>query len=151
MGSSYEIECMECDYNKFFKVGIGMLYSPDFLRESFISENFITGLIRTKKTNEYIKDLLIRKNGVITDYGHKIYTCGKCNEFYERFYLSIDYGDASYRVQYKCSKCKRKLEEVEHIEDVERGDREILLEKYCCPKCGKRSLIEGSSISLKWD
>jgi hypothetical protein len=64
MGSSFGIACRDCDY--------------EFA--------FLPYLIRSKKTISHIKELVSDENAVIADdYGHEIYRCIKCSEFYESF------------------------------------------------------------------
>ncbi|QGG48052.1 hypothetical protein FTV88_1954 [Heliorestis convoluta] len=49
-----------------------------------------------------IKELLIEMEAEINDkYGHEIYRCAKCGEFYERFYLRLNFSEGSYEVAYK--------------------------------------------------
>jgi len=154
MGSSYEISCRECDYTKNFKIGIGMMYSPQNLRDFESEFAMLPYLIRSKKMLAHIKELLSKKSAVIADgYGHKIYLCPKCGEFNERFFIHLDYDDGSFAVEYKCTNCKTALKAIDY--DVTATDeweeKEINLEKYACPKCGKYSLYEDGTMMMMWD
>ena len=154
MGSSYGISCRECDYTKNFKMGIGMMYSPENLIDFEAQFPMLPHLIRSKKMLAHIKGLLGEKNAVIADgYGHKIYRCQKCGEFYERFYIHLNYGGDSFEVEYKCTKCKVALRTIDY--DVTGVDgweeKEINIEKYPCPKCDKHSLYEDGKVEIMWD
>ncbi|MBP1765041.1 MAG: hypothetical protein H6Q65_2099 [Firmicutes bacterium] len=154
MGSSYGICCKECDYAKSFKVGIGMMYSPLNLMEANSEFALLPSLIRSKKTVKYIGILLMDKRAVIADdYRHAVYRCPQCGEFYERFFIHLDYDNGSFEVEYKCTKCKAKLELIEHEIVTDEGwkEREIDLQRYPCPRCGKNGLYEDGSLMIMWD
>jgi ssDNA-binding Zn-finger/Zn-ribbon topoisomerase 1 len=153
MGSSFGISCRECDYSKNFKIGIGMMYSPYHLRDFDSEFALLPYLIRSKKTLAHIKELLNEKNAEIADdYGHKIYRCPKCGEFYGRFYLRLEYDGGFFEVEYRCTKCKKALKLFDYdVIEVGGSEKEINLEKYPCPKCGKYSLYEGGTLSILWD
>ncbi len=154
MGSSYNIGCKECDYNKSFHIGIGMMYSPHNLMDFESEFALIPSLIRSKKTVAQIKELLNNKGAVIAnDYGHEIFRCPRCGEFYERFFIHLDYDGGSFEVEYKCSKCKTKLKQIDYEAAEVTGwvERKINLQKYPCPKCGKHSLFEDDRLMELWD
>ena len=143
MGGSYEVSCKECDYTKRFMIGIGMMYSPQNIVDLDSEFALLTDLIRSKKTLAHIRELLNEKKAVLADgYGHKVYRCPKCGEFYERFCIRLNYEDGSFEVEYKCPKCKTALKPF-------KGD--IVLEKYPCPKCGRHSLYESKTVDILWD
>ena len=154
MGSSYSISCKVCDYSKNFKVGIGMMYSPSNLLDFDNEFALIPNLIRSKKSVSYIKKLVEEKNVVIADnYRHAIYHCPKCSEFYERFFIHLDYENGSFEVEYKCTKCKTVLETIGNDINLTDywGKKDISLEKYKCPRCGNFSLFEGLGLMIMWD
>lgn len=156
MGSTNGISCRECDYSKDFKIGIGMMYSPYNLRDFESEFALLPYLIRSKKSIAYIKELLNDKNAVIADgYGHEIYRCPKCSEFYGRFFIHLDYDGGSFEVEYKCTKCRTSLKQIDYDakeeDEYECGGKVMALEQYPCPKCGKHSLYEGGTIMMLWD
>ena len=154
MGQSFGISCRECDYTKNFRIGIGMMYSPYSLRDFDSEFALLPSLIRSKKTLAHIKKLLEEENAEIADgYGHEIYRCPKCGDFHGRFYLRLEYDGGSYEVEYKCPNCKTGLKLIDYdINEVEGWqEKEINLENYPCPKCGKYSLYEGGTVLILWD
>lgn len=134
--------------------GLEMMYTPYNLMD-FEAENPLpNSLIRSKKTVDFIKELLRDKNAVIADnYGHKIYRCPECDQLYGRFFIHQDYNSGSYETEYKCSKCKTALELIgEDISDEDDWKtKRIRIEKYPCPKCGKKCLSEDSKANILWD
>lgn len=130
------------------------MYSPYHLRDFDSEFALLPYLIRSKKTIAHIKELLADESAVIADdYGHGIYRCNKCGEFYERFYIRIEFDGGSYEVSYKCPKCKVKLNQLlsdDRNEDDDWEEKSINIDKYPCPKCGKHSLYEGGLMML-WD
>lgn len=150
MGTSYEISCKECDYSKRFIIGIGMMYDLNNLMNVDADYPFLKLLIRSKKRISFIKELINKKNAIIANnYEHKIYRCPTCGEFYERFFIHIDYDEGSYEVDYRCTKCKTLLEFLNN--DVQEELKGINLNKYPCPKCGKYSLYESEGLNILWD
>jgi ssDNA-binding Zn-finger/Zn-ribbon topoisomerase 1 len=144
----------ECDYTKDFRIGIGMMYSPQNLIDFESDFALLLNLIRSKKAISHIKELLNSKNALIADnYGHEIYRCPKCGEFYERFFIHLDYDGGSFEVEYKCTRCKHVLNPIDYeIKDGNgREEKEINLKKYPCPKCGNYKLYEGGSLEMMWD
>ena len=75
-----------------------------------------------------------------TQYEHMAYRCGKCGQFYQRFYVLIEYdGDNTYKTEYKCPKCRKDLEEVKEQE----------MEHYPCPACHQKELL--FQETMMWD
>ncbi len=153
MGASFGISCRECDYTKDFITGIGMMYSYQNLIDFDSEFALLPALIKSKKTLAYIKGLLSEKNAVIAGYGHEIYHCPKCSEFFGRFYMHLDYDNGSFEVEYKCTKCKSPLKQIEYDSIKVDGweEKKINLANYFCPKCGKQSLYEGGTVITLWD
>ncbi len=153
MGSSYGISCRECYYRKDFRIGIGMIYSPNNLKDIDSEFALLPSLIRSKKTLEQIKTLLKEENAEIADdYGHEIYRCHKCGDFYGRFYLRLEYNGGTYEIEYKCPKCKIRLKLIDHsVSAIDAMQEKVInLEKYPCPKCGNYSLYE-DGVEILWD
>ena len=132
MGSGITITCTNCDYAKDFRLGIGMMY--------FLLENVIS-FVHHKKRQE-IQRILNEEKVVDCDYAHTVYTCKKCGEFYERFYVKIFYGIERKvcRLSFNCSKCKTKLKRLRNPH---------LLETFPCPKCKSKNLR--SLPHVLWD
>lgn len=153
MGSSFGIKCKECDYEKQFKLGIGMMYSPGNLEDVDSEFSLLPYLIKSKKRLNLVRGLLKDKNGRIGEfYGHKLFVCSKCRAFYERFSFKIDYDGGTFVSEYKCSKCKVLLREVEYIKSNDGRSEEIIdFSKYACPKCGNYSLFEDQTMMVMWD
>ncbi|EGD50992.1 hypothetical protein TheetDRAFT_2180 [Thermoanaerobacter ethanolicus JW 200] len=115
-----------------------MEYSPYNLMNFESEFALLPHLIHSKKTIEHIKKLFLEKNSVIADgYGHKVYRCPKCDEFYGRFFIHLDYDGDCFEVKYRCPKCKVVLHPIDC--DVVGEQKAINLENYPCPKCGKYS------------
>lgn len=147
MGHSISVKCCNCKYSKTIKLGIGMAFSPKRINDIDPKLGILPSLIRSKDELRYIKTLLTEKNGIIPYcYEYKMYHCPKCSEFYERFYFTVDHDEGTYEPNYKCSKCRIKLDVIESSEDK----NQFKLSKYQCPKCGKYELIEGDEFLL-WD
>ena len=154
MGSSYAISCKNCDYSRSFMIGIGMMYSPYHLMDFEADNPILPSLIRSKKSVDFIKELLTEKNAIIAhNFGHEIYRCPKCGEFYGRFFIHIDYDGGSFEVEYKCTKCKVALKQIKYDITEANGCEEkiISLQKYPCPNCGTHSLYEGGETYVLWD
>ncbi|MGH4139462.1 hypothetical protein [Clostridium sp.] len=153
MGSSYGIRCTKCDYEKQFKIGIGMMYSPDNLQDIDSEFSIFPSLIKSKKTLNLVRALLNEKNGrILGDCGHEIFVCPKCGEFYERFAYKVKYDGGVFVPEYKCNKCKAVLCEAADVKKDAEGHRKgIDLSEFHCPKCGKKSLIEDFSYVIMWD
>jgi len=154
MGSSYRICCKECDYAKSFIVGIGMMYSPLNLIDVNSEFALLPRLIRSRKTVKYIGILLSDKHAVVADdYRHAVYRCPRCGEFYERFFIHLDYDDGSFEVEYNCTKCKANLKLIDHeiVTNEDWARREINLQRYPCPRCGKNGLYEDCNLMIMWD
>ena len=154
MGSSYKISCKKCNYTKCFKIGIGMMYSPQNLGDFESKFAILPHLIRSRTVIAYIKKLMRDRGAEIADgYGHKIYRCKKCGEFYERFFIHLDYDGESFEVDYKCTKCKSVLEIIDYDIKGRCGGQENEMDfaKYRCPKCGEHSLYKERAMMTMWD
>jgi uncharacterized protein with PIN domain len=130
------------------------MYAPHNLIDFKAENPLLPSLIRSKKMVDFIKELLKDKNAIITDgYGHEIYRCPKCGEFYGRFFIHLDYDGGSFEVEYKCPKCKVTLERIDykHFNDNYGDEKRVSLEKYPCPKCGVYSLCDGEEAHVLWD
>lgn len=156
MGSSYGIECSNCDYSKEFETGIGMLYSPenilDFENEYVSLKNLVEPEIFEKA-----KTLVDKEAATLNrTYGHSIYRCQGCGEFYNKFLFSLNYNNSTFTPSYKCPTCNSKLTDVLEIPEYLFDDdslwrkEEIQLEKYQCPKCNEYKLKQ-SDVMIMWD
>jgi DNA-directed RNA polymerase subunit RPC12/RpoP len=65
----------------------------------------------------------------------------------------LDYDDSSFEVEYKCTKCKTPLKQIEYdLKNVDEWEeKKINLANYSCPKCGKYSLYEDGTVITLWD
>ena len=148
MGNIFAIKCTNCGYKREFYIGIGMMYSPDRVISDDLETGLLQQLIKSKKTQAFVKNLLHEKAGMMRDdYGHVLYRCNRCGEFYDRFFYHIDYIEGSFEPEFKCPKCKKLLNEFESKED----EVKIALPKYPCPKCGKKSLQKDIESMGCWD
>ena len=92
MGRSYSIRCKNCEYSKDFKVGVGFMYCPAYVIDIDSKPALLPDLIQSKKAISQITSLIKEKKAELADnYGHKIYRCSKCGEFFERFFIHLDY------------------------------------------------------------
>jgi len=152
MGIGFGIKCKECDYKNQFFLGIGMLYSPSKLEDIDSEFSFLGRLIKSDEIMNLTIGLLKDKNGKLVRYGHKLFTCSICGEFYERFFYQIHYDGGVFVPEYKCSKCNVPLSEVEYKESNYECDSEVIdFSKYACPKCGNHSLYEDKAMRMMWD
>lgn len=155
MGSSSGIACKKCDYTKNFRMGIGMMYFEPNLTAVEGDSALLPHLIKSKKTQSYIRELFDTKNVTIPHtYGHDIYNCESCHEFYNRFFIHLDYEGGSFEPEYKCPKCNKILKLIDYtiLEEEEYWpQKEVNLEKYPCPKCGEHSLYEHGGEHILWD
>ena len=148
MGSSCLISCSECFYMKELKIGIGMMYSPELLMDLDSEFALLPDLISSKEILADIRMLLEEKDAEIADgYGHQVYRCPECNDFFDQFYLRLEYESGSYEVKYICPECGVSLERLA-LDVVEK--KPVALEKYPCPKCGNYSL-QCSEGPILWD
>lgn len=142
MGANVEICCKNCGYSKDFITGVGYLYSPQNLRNFDSDFAILPGVIHSKKTLAYIKELLTEKNAEIANgYGHKIFRCVKCGELFERFYIRLNYDEGIYEVAYKCPRCKGSLKPIDLVK----------IRDCPCPKCGQLTLQEDERFFILWD
>jgi hypothetical protein len=90
MGSSCLISCSKCFYMKELKIGIGMMYSPELLMDLDSEFALLPDLISSKEILADIRMLLEEKDAEIADgYGHRVYRCPECNDFFDQFYLRL--------------------------------------------------------------
>jgi len=154
MGSTYGICCKECNYRKSFKIGIGMMFSPQNIMDLKSEFAMLPRLIQSKKTIDEIEELFNNKGTVLaSDYGYEIYHCQKCGEFFERFFIRLEFDDYTFEVEYKCPKCKINLKQIKYEVQVLDGSKvkKINLNRYPCPKCGKNGLYQDSTAMMFWD
>ncbi|PKN72843.1 MAG: hypothetical protein CVU50_05620 [Candidatus Cloacimonetes bacterium HGW-Cloacimonetes-3] len=131
-----------------------MMYSPESIIDINSKDCLLPKLIRSKKAVQQIRLFFGEKKAVLADgYGHWIYHCTKCGEFYGRFFLHLDYKGGSYEVEYKCPACHIELSPVAHESDdiLQRGEVNADMEEYHCPKCGMHDLVEDHSNLVMWD
>ncbi len=143
MGGSFGICCKTCDYEKFFTTGIGMMYSKRNLGSA--DSDLLPSLFRSKNMVAHIRKLILEDNAEIADdYGHDVYQCSKCNEFYNRFYIHLDFAGGSFEPTYKCPKCKKMLERFDlHVQNP--------LKDLPCPQCNNQTLQENAELMILWD
>ncbi len=143
------IKCKNCHYMKPFQLGIGFAYSPNRLLDFDSKDSLLNYLIRSKKTLEHVKNLILEHDGDFIDYDLKLHHCPKCSGFYARFYYQIQFTDGLFEPDYKCTKCKHKLDVVPEQKDHEREEGVLDLSDYPCPECGEKSVSYYNSGN--WD
>lgn len=151
------MQCAKCGYGKSFQLGIGMMYSPSRVFESYHDEKpLLESLVRSRKIKERAFSLLKEQSASPADgYGHEIYYCPHCHELCERFYFRLTYDGGSYEPEYQCTRCKHLL----HRAKVMRKGGEIKLYyanhkviDWQCPWCGHNRLDEGIPAEVvMWD
>lgn len=140
MGSGIELKCSKCKRKFKFLEGIGMLDYSQSLMDYESEFNLLRryehgidkwGLRRILKSKEYILDEAY--------YGYKTYQCPTCkrvsNEFYFKL-IALKNDEEDFISEYKCYKCKSKLE--------------ILKDDSKCPICGGEFDKEEINI-IRWD
>lgn len=77
----------------------------------------------------------------------------KCGEFYEEFLIHLDYDGGKHEIECKCTKCKSVLKGIDYevVESDSWIEKQIKLQKYPCPLCGKNNLYEGEEAMILWD
>lgn len=148
MGNSANVYCSECGYNKSFMTGIGMMY---FNLESRM--DFLSNLIKSKKTLNIVKKLIDERNGRLDcEHGHTVYLCPKCGEFHERFDYKIVYDGGVFQPRFSCENCKVILKKAKYSYD-KNGYYDIDTSNCKCPKCGKAFTDDGFKIIIEefWD
>jgi hypothetical protein len=71
VGKVFAIKCTNCDYKKEFMIGIGMMYSPERVTSDDSETGLLQELVRSKKTQEIVKNLLRGALGTVLVYMHK--------------------------------------------------------------------------------
>ena len=133
MGSSIQFSCQNCEYDKTFMLGVGMMYSA--------LENVLDSSVRSKIQRQRIRDILEHHAVSDVKFEQAVYQCGHCDELAERFFVSILYDQGSgYEITYRCPKCRRLLR---YIEDPEEYNGP-------CPLCHEKSLLV-SDGGIMWD
>jgi len=154
MGTELNIKCFDCGYTKNIILGIGMRYGDVLSLDP--SNTLLPTLFRSKKMIEEIKFLVNHKHATydssnFNSYGHELFRCNKCHEFYGRFHLELTHDDGTYKTEYNCPKCKVKLERLYSDKKLELFEEQKLdIEKYPCPKCGKYNLVNFNGLVM-WD
>lgn len=143
MGEGFSVQCQVCDYSKEFMLGVGMAYGS--------LENVFNNIHHTRRAK--ILDLLNNHElPVYIDdytrnplYEHLLYSCSKCHELYERFYVKILFGDEgqeeTYETVFSCGKCKEPLSKA--------SEKKKDIEKRKCPSCGAKKLKKKNQFF--WD
>ena len=140
MGSGVEYKCGKCKRKFEFLEGIGMMdysqslmdYESDFnlLRRYGHGINKI-GLRKALKSKEYILEE--------DSYGYKTYQCPTCKRVSNEFYFklkALKENEDDFISEYKCYKCKTKLELLKNIDK--------------CPVCGGE--FDKDEINfIRWD
>ena len=143
MGSSYQIKCKDCDYSKTLLVGIGMMYSPESVLDLTSQFALLPNLVKSEEMLEKIEKFLNKAEGEIAaDYGHEVYYCSKCKEFYGEFHIKLSNKNNKIEINHQCPYCRTELNRLDF--------NNINLSNYPCPICGKHSLVEGDG-GILWD
>lgn len=81
--------------------------------------------------------LLMEKQGEISEFGYKVYECGKCGVWQQKSCLGVTLDDgASYVRQHRCVKCRSKLDREIDIADYRSCTDSHGLYMATCRKCG---------------
>jgi predicted RNA-binding Zn-ribbon protein involved in translation (DUF1610 family) len=163
MGEFVKIQCTNCDFRRYFCIGIGLLDTIQWYQTHRTGENSISLLTHSNRASSKIYNLIDNESATIAnDFGREIYRCKKCGEFYGRFYIHLNYQNGSHEVLYACPTCKNKMERVKRNKkqdnvDSEMNDhlysnnQELNTLEYPCPKCGEMHLQEVHDLFTKWD
>lgn len=129
MGERIIVECLRCDYQKSFLLGVGMMYS---------SLEHVISLVSPTRHDEVLKILQTQVIHAV-NYEHKLFVCPKRNRLAGRFDYLISYNDNQiYRPYFRCPKCRIKLVPIS----------ETVTDLYC-PQCGEKSLNQ--HVGILWD
>jgi hypothetical protein len=160
MGEGVKIYCKNCNdniqeeniFNYHFRLGIGMMFSPQHLFYGYDNKPMIFDVIKSKKIKTEIKSILENDSTPGDKYGYYIYYCQNCNFLDNQFYFSLNNNGIIYEPQYICKKCKYIMQPIYY--KTENGnvifydllDNKI---KITCSNCHKSNF--GKDITLMWD
>ena len=136
MGNGVIYKCKKCKYENYIRYGVGMREYP-----SYYSENNFRNLIQQslKDTIGNIDELLdfigLENANLDKGYGADVYVCDKCKYVQNRFNFSLSSGTKKFFPVYKCPYCNSILRV--------RGERNYLVNKIKCCKCGGEDFEEG--------
>lgn len=131
MGLGYRYICKNCQKETEIFEGIGML---DFEQEltNINSEYNLLKRYTNGINKDELKKHLIDKDFILNEgYGRKIFQCPKCNDISNEFYFELESilkDGKNFISEYKCKKCKEKLNIIDSIEK--------------CPYCGGKFDLE---------
>lgn len=163
MGEFVKIRCTNCDFNRYFCIGTGLLDTVQWYQTHRKGENSISLLTHSNRASSKIYNLIDHESAtIVNDFGREIYRCKKCGAFYGRFYIHLNYQDGNYEVLYACPTCKNKMERIKRHNTIDRINAEMMSPscsnnqelnslEYPCPKCGEQHLQEVHDLFTKWD
>jgi hypothetical protein len=130
MGDGFLMKCRSCGREDEYLLGIGMYYS-------YLDE-ILDAVIQGKQRNK-IRSILNSSEHDNIDYGHRLYTCPRCDTLHNRFYIHIQKGDQTvYRSHFRCGKCRSVL-----------VDWDKRVTAYRCRHCGQQTAEFAGSFL--WD
>lgn len=140
MGSGICVKCKNCNKKFEFLDGTGKLdYEPNLM--NYDSDFNLLRRYKNGIGKWELRRILKNKRHILDDkyYGYKTYQCPTCkritNEFYFKL-IALRKDESDFVSEYKCYKCKTKMNALDNIEK--------------CPLCGGEFDKESMEI-IRWD
>ncbi len=152
MGIVISVDCDSCGYGQGFDVDVGDLFIPTV-------DNLIENFLNKRKSSELLKIIegeMVKE----CDFYYGLFICDKCETLQRRLHYSLKFmARDEFHSEHNCSKCRRKLREIElngikldgtEFFGTELNNIETLNRLNCrCRSCGMRPLIYIDNIL--WD
>lgn len=129
MGKIITAECKSCNRLFNYDVGIGDVYTKDYLI-NFNSDFNLFKLYKTTNNKKHIINLLkSSKYSLSDDYEHCVYICDTCKGLFSRFYFKIidENNNIAFEPLYKCHETRRTLRKL--------SEDELENNLFKCPYC----------------
>jgi superfamily II helicase len=167
LGSNISFKCKQCADNESsiqseietcwsFNTGIGMIYSPENVFKGYEDEKpLLFSLVKSKKIQREVSESLNNGFAPSDGYGHEVYLCMHCMNFFSRFHFKLAKGNEVYEPRYLCSKCRKELIKKELV--VRKGQYKVVdcqkkKVEWKCRVCGSDELVMDLSVGiLMWD
>jgi hypothetical protein len=128
-------------------------------RNKAIKEPSVLYLVRDKRIRAKVKSLLksgaTPAGGDYRGYGHKLYTCPKCDTLSEGFAFQLEAREGNYEPDYRCEHCGELLSKTSFC-SIELNDERIVSivthtdgTPCCCPECHSATLMR--EFAGYWD
>ena len=132
MGCTIKVICIQCGYNRPFRIGMRRRNIGPMSLEAPMHTMY-TSLENPKIKENAFK--LIAGGGVLNAANYRLYGCPRCKRLVNRRYSRIVIKEKIYEPTFKCSKCRRMLLYL-HFDSY--PNKTFL--KWDCPSCSHNRL-----------